>query len=156
MAWCALQGDIITACRSIRSFTGPALMSLLSGTSAQPSGTQLPAARVSEPWESTGPFPASEPHRKVTLNGFIEWDYCVYLLLFFLVRHWIVIRRLNPSLDSCTALGQSAFCLCAPVYLCYLLCACALLVLTAIFIKTEVVSWKYLHNTRLEETPTAL
>lgn len=42
------------------------------------------------------------------------------------------------------------------VIFCVCVCVCVLLVLPANFIKTEVDSWKYLHNTQLEETPTAV
>lgn len=123
MAWCALQGDLITACRSICSFTGPAVMSLLSGTSAQPSGIQLPAARVPEPWESTGPFLPSVPHRKVTLNVFIGWAYCVNLLL-FMARCWILIRRLLGFMHCPWEKHFLSLCTCLPV----LSCVCVFLI----------------------------
>lgn len=78
------------------------------------------------------------------------------LLCLFISVFGELLDPRQETLDSHTALGKSTFCLCASVYLCYLLCVFVLLVLTANFIKTEVVSWKYLHNTQLEETPTAV
>lgn len=54
-------------------------------------------------------------------------------------------------------LGKALF-VSVHLFTCVIFCVrvCVLLVLTANFIKTEVVSWKYLHNTQLEETPRAV
>lgn len=71
-----MPGDVSTDCKSIRSFSGPAQMSFLNGTSAQPLGPELQAGWVSDAMcicKSAGPFPPSLLHKKVTLNVFIEF-----------------------------------------------------------------------------------
>lgn len=127
----------------------PSSMALLhspEGQSCQQPGFQTPC-------ESAGPFLPSVRHRKVTLNGFIECVHCVSLLL-SLVRCWILIRRLLGFTHCPWEKYFLSLCICLPVL--SSLCVCVLLVLSANFIKTEVVSWKYLHNTQLEEAPTAV
>lgn len=117
-----------------------------------PQGQSCRQPRLQMPCESSGPSLPSVPHRKVTLNGFVECVYCVYLL-FFLVRCWILIRRLwIHALPLEKVLFVSVHLLTCIIFV----CECLISADCKLNIKTEVVFWKYLHNTQLEETPSAV